>query len=445
MKDFATSDSPAVQAQLDRLAALSLPQGRLGLETITAMLARLGNPQTRLPPVFHVAGTNGKGSTCAFLRAILEAQGHCIHVATKPHLVRYNERIRIAGRLIGDDALADLLAEVLDRCEALGPSFFEVTTAALLLAFARHPADAAVIEVGLGGRLDATNVIPAPAVSGIASLGMDHEAFLLRPEAGVPQDPAARIAFEKASIAKPGVPLVTQAYLPAVADAVTDTAAAHGAPVIMRGRDWWADVTADGIAYRDRHGELALPLPALPGAHQADNAALAVAMVRHQSALPVSTAAMAAGIRAARWPARLQRLGAGPLTALVPGRAVWLDGGHNADAAQAIVRAMADQAPLDLIFGLMGNRRIADVLGPLAPLVRTAQFVPLGGHAHHDPHDLTRFAQAELAMSQCRAAPGVMAALARLGDEPEAARPVLIAGSLYLAGDVLRLNRELPE
>ena len=445
MKDFATSDSPAVQAQLDRLAALSLPQGRFGLETITALLGRLGNPETRLPPVFHVAGTNGKGSTCAFLRAMLEAQGYCIHVATKPHLVRYNERIRIAGTLIADAQLAQVLAEVLDTSADLGPSFFEVTTAALLLAFSRTAADAAIIEVGLGGRFDATNVIPAPAVSGIASLGMDHEAFLLRPEDGVPAEPLARIAFEKASIAKPGVPLVTQAY-PALAEAeVVRTAAAHGAPLVMRGRDWWAELTDAGIAYRDAQGGLALPLPTLIGRHQADNAALAVAMVRHQRALVVSPEAMAAGIRAARWPARLQRLADGPLTALVPGRAVWLDGGHNADAAQAITRALTDQAPIDLVFGLMANRRIADVLGPLAPLVRKALVVPLGGHTHHDPRDVAMFAQRELGLRECYPASGVDEALRRLGDDPGGAATVLIAGSLYLAGEVLRLNRELPD
>ena len=445
MKDFATSESPEVQAQLDRLAALSLPQGRFGLETITALLARLGNPETRLPPVLHVAGTNGKGSTCAFLRAMLEAQGLVVHAATKPHLVRYNERIRIAGKLIANDELASLLKEVLDTAQDLGPSFFEVTTGALFLAFARHPADAAIIEVGLGGRFDATNVIPAPAVSAIASLGIDHEAFLLRPEDGVPVEPLARIAFEKASIAKRGVPLVTQAYPTAAEAEVVRTATAHGAPLIMRGRDWSADVTVSGIAYRDADGELSLPLPALHGTHQADNAALAVAMLRHQTTLVVSPDAMAAGIRAARWPARLQQLGPGPLTALVPGRTVWLDGGHNADAAQAIVRAMADKAPIDLVFGLMANRRIADVLGPLGPLVRKAHVVPLGGHDHHDPRDLAMVAQAQLGLRECYPAVSVTQALERLADDPDAAPTVLIAGSLYLAGEVLRLNRELPD
>src|SRR5690606_33226096 len=176
LKAFAASDDPAVQAQLDRLTALSLPQGRLGLDTIRELLARLGDPQKRLPPVFHVAGTNGKGSTCAYLRAIMEAQGLTVHAAIKPHLVRYNERIRIAGELISDEELAALLKEVLDIGEELGPSFFEVTTAATFLAFARHPADACIIEVGLGGRFDATNVMDQPAACGIATLGIDHEA-----------------------------------------------------------------------------------------------------------------------------------------------------------------------------------------------------------------------------------------------------------------------------
>jgi dihydrofolate synthase/folylpolyglutamate synthase len=445
MRDFGSSDSPAVQAQLDRLAALSLPQGRFGLETIAELCGRLGDPQTSLPPVLHVAGTNGKGSTCAFLRAILELQGLCIHVATKPHLVRYNERIRIGGRLISDDELAALLAEVLDAGADLGPSFFEVTTTAMFLAFARHPANACVIEVGLGGRFDATNLIPAPLVSGIAALGIDHESFLLRPEAGTPDEPLARIAFEKASIAKPGVPLVTQAYPPAATEAVMDTAAKLGAPVIMRGRNWWADVSGDGIAYRDRHGELTLPLPTMTGAHQADNAALAVAMLRHQSSLPVSSEAMAGGICAARWPARLQRLREGPLTALVPGREVWLDGGHNADAAQAVARSLAGKAPLDLVFGLMANRNVADVLGPLAPLVRSAQVVPLTGHASHDPRVVAAFAQSELGLRDCHPALNVTAALRQLGAASGGARAVLIAGSLYLAGEVLRLNREPPE
>ena len=305
MKDFARSDDPAVQAQLDRLAALSVPDGRLGLETIRALLARLGDPQDRLPPVFHVAGTNGKGSTCANLRAMLEADGKRVHVATSPHLVRYNERIRIAGTLIEDAQLAALLAEVLDAGEDLNPSFFEVTIAATFLAFARTPADACVIEVGLGGRFDATNVLGSHvlAACGIAALGLDHERFLLAPEDNVPAEPLARIGFEKAGIGKPGVPLVTLSYPEGVTLEVEHAAIVREALLTMRGREWHSSVTETGLHYVDALGELALPLPALPGAHQAENAALAIAMLRHQDRVSVSRDAMAQGLRSV--PARL--------------------------------------------------------------------------------------------------------------------------------------------
>jgi dihydrofolate synthase / folylpolyglutamate synthase len=436
VKDFAVSDSPAVQAQLDRLAMLSLPQGRLGLETIRAILARLGDPQNHLPPVFHVAGTNGKGSTCAYLRAMLEEQGLSVHAATKPHLVRYNERIRIAGQLIEDDLLAGLLKEVLDQSEDRSPSFFEVTAAATFVAFARFPADACVIEVGLGGRFDATNVMDQPAACGIATLGIDHEAFLLVPEEGVPQEPLCRIAFEKASIARPGVPLVTQAYPLAVAKTVIETAMQIGARPAMRGLDWWADVSADGIAYHDRLGELSLPLPALVGTHQADNAALAVAMLRHQSQVSVSPEAMAQGIRAARWPARLQLLGQGPLTALVPGRRIWLDGGHNVDAGLAIARFFADQPPLHLITGMLANKDPAAIVAPLKGMVRSVAVVPAPGHEAHQPEDFA--AHSVLPVQPFGDVAAALSALPREGD-------VLIAGSLYLAGEVLRLNREFPD
>lgn len=445
MRDFAISDDPAVQAQLDRLGALSLPSGRLHLDTARAMLARLGNPERHLPPVLHVAGTNGKGSTCAFLRAICEAQGLTVHAATKPHLVRYNERIRLSGKLIEDSLLAALLEEVLDTGRDLSASFFEVTTVATFLAFSRKSADVCVIETGLGGRLDATNVVPAPTVCGIASLGIDHESFLLSPEDGVPTKPLARIAFEKASIAKPGVPLVTQAYPPLAADEVLATAARIDAPVMMRGRDWWADVSADGIAYRDAQGELTLPCPALIGAHQADNAALAVAMLRHQTVLTISPEAMAEGIRAARWPARLQVLGPGPLTHRLPGRTVIVDGGHNADAAQAVARALAGRAPIDLVFGLTRARKVSEVLFPLAPLVRKAHTVPLPGHDHHDPRDIAAFAQSKASPRHCYPAFSLDQAIERLAADPEGAPVVLIAGSLYLAGEALRMNAELPD
>lgn len=435
MKDFAISENPAVQAQLDRLGALSLPSGRLGLDTARELCARLGNPQDRLPPVFHVAGTNGKGSTCTYLRYILEAEGLTVHSATKPHLVRYNERIRLAGKLIEDELLADLLKEVLDAGADLEPSFFEVTTVATFLAYARTPADACVIETGLGGRLDATNVMPTAAVCGIATLGLDHEAFLLSPEDGVPTEPLARIAFEKASIAKPGVPLVTMAYPPLAADEVARTAARLGAPLIMRGRDWDAEI-AGSILYRDERGELPLPLPAMPGVHQAENAALAVAMIRHQNALQVHLGAVGKGIVDARWPARLQRLGHGPLGALAGNRTIWLDGGHNPDAGRAIARHLEGQPPVHLIMGMLANKDPSAILKPLADRALSISVVPAPGHDAHKPEDFAPFTS--LAVGSFATVPEALAALPPEGD-------VLIVGSLYLAGEVLRLNEEIPD
>ena len=430
MPDHAHSSDPAVQTQLDRLAALSLPQGRLGLDVIRKLLAKLGDPQKRLPPTFHVAGTNGKGSTCAYLRAILEAEGLVVHSAIKPHLVRYNERIRIAGQLISDEELAALLQEVLDIGEALGPSFFEVTTAATFLAFSRHAADACIIEVGLGGRFDATNVMERPAACGIATLGIDHEAFLLVPEEGAPEDPMVRIAFEKAGIARPGSPLVTQSYPEELEAEIALRANLAGAPLHMRGRDWWAEVGA-AIEYRDRHGALTLPLPQLPGRHQGDNAALAVAMLRHQDRVTVSPAAIAEGIRTARWPARLQLLAEGPLTALAPGREVWLDGGHNADAGLAIGRHFAGQR-LHLVIGMLANRYPHTIIDPLEGQLASVTAVPIQGS---ESHGAEAFPGARWASDVAEA----------LRDLPDDGLPVLIAGSLYLAGKVLAANDEIPD
>ena len=435
MRDFAISDNPRVQAQLDRLGALSLPQGRIGLEVIHALLDRLGNPQAALPPVIHVAGTNGKGSTCAYLRAMLEAQGLTVHAATKPHLVRYNERLRIAGKLVDDELLADLLQEVLDLGADLAPSFFEVTTAATFLAFHRVPADVCVIEVGLGGRFDATNVLDGQAACGIATLGIDHEAFLLAPEEDVPTVPLCRIAFEKAGIARPGVPLVTQAYPADVTRTVIEHAMRVGAKTALRDLDWFAEV-GDTIRYRDRQGELTLPLPTLAGTHQADNAALAVAMLRHQSHVAVSPEAMAAGIRAARWPARLQLLGEGPLTALAPGRKVWLDGGHNVDAGLAIARHFAGTAPFHLITGMLSSKDPAAIVAPLRGKLLSLSVVPAPGHEAHAPKDFA--AHSDLPVRPFADVSAALAALPPQGD-------VLIAGSLYLAGEVLRLNAEFPD
>lgn len=451
MADHATSSDPAVQAQLDRLSWLSPGRDILGLERITQLLDRLGNPHRALPPVFHIAGTNGKGSTAAILRAALEAAGHRVHVYTSPHLVRFNERIRVAGRLIDDAALAPLLAEVIDAGTGLEPSFFEATTAAAFLAFARTPADAAVIEVGLGGRLDATNVIEQPLVTGIASLGMDHKEFLLAHEPNVPSEAYARIGFEKAGIAKRGTPLVTMAYTSMVADAVAGQAAAAGATLLVQNRDWDIAPASDHHVYRDKHGSIFLPSPALVGAHQLGNAGLAVAMLRAQDRLEVDAAALSAGLLNVRWPARLQRLGPGPLTAQASFGELWLDGGHNVDAAARIAsyfgRGVAERGPVDLVVGMLANKDVGGFLEALAPVTRTLVAVPIPGHAHHSPEAITAIA-GQCGIAHCGQAADVPAALAIIASftrKSGPARGVAIIGSLYLAGEVLRLNNEIPD
>jgi dihydrofolate synthase/folylpolyglutamate synthase len=432
--DHATSSDPYVQRQLDRLTALSPGADILGLERITQLLERVGSPQLALPPVLHVAGTNGKGSTCAFLRAAIEAAGMRTHVYSSPHLVRFNERIRLSGELIADAILAPLLEEVLDAGGDIGASFFEVTTAAAMLAFARVPADALILEVGLGGRLDATNVVAQPAVTGIAQLGIDHQFFL--------GDTLEQIAAEKAGIAKPGVPLVTMRYAPHIAEIV----ARAGAPVFAQGTAWDFAVRGDRFHYRDARGEVETPLPVLAGPHQPSNLALAIAMLRHQQALAVPDEALAAAAGNARWPARMQKLGDGPLLHLLPpGSELWLDGGHNEAAAAAVSATLAQVAqdrPVQLVLGMLANKDAQGLLAPFARLASGLHAVPVPGHEHHAPTQLAEVAQM-LGIPHASVAPDVpraLTAIAREGGAPV----VLVLGSLYLAGTVLEANGELP-
>jgi dihydrofolate synthase / folylpolyglutamate synthase len=446
MPDHAISTDPAVQAQLDRLTLLSPGRDVLGLERVAALLSRLGNPHDNLPPVFHVAGTNGKGSTCAFLRGAIEAAGLTAHVYSSPHLVRFNERIRVAGKLIDDATLCALLSEVLDHAEGLEASFFEVTTAVAFLAFARTPADACIIEVGLGGRLDATNVIAAPVICGIASLGIDHEAFLLAPEEGVPDmPPLDRIAFEKAGIAKSGVALVMQKYAASVANTVAVQATMHAAKLLARGEAWDA-VTYEGrLHYRDEAGKFNLPLPRMIGPHQADNAALAIAMLRHQSAITVPEAALSAAMEWTRWPARMQLLGPGPLTALLPeGSRICLDGGHNPNGGAAIARTFEDGPPVHVIIGMLKNKDAIGFLKPFAHKIASLHAVPVPGHEHHDPLDLCWWARDSFDVTLADPVDNVTVALHRLAIKGKAIN-VLICGTLYLAGEVLRLNGQVPD
>lgn len=436
--DHATSADPAVQRQLDRLWALGPGADTLGLSRITRLLDRIGHPHLALPPVLHVAGTNGKGSTCAFLRAAVEAAGLTAHVYSSPHLVRFNERIRLAGWLIEDADLAILLEQVLDAGGDIGASFFEVTTAAAFLAFHRTPADACIVEVGLGGRLDATNVIPDPAACAIAQLGIDHQAFL--------GDTAEAIAGEKAGIAKPGVPLVTMAYDAPVTARIAEVAAAAGAPVHALGQAWDYTIDGDTLHYRDAAGEIVTPLPQLAGPHQPANLALAIATLRHQRRVIVATDALATAATAARWPARMQRLAPGPLTALLPDGEIWLDGGHNEAAARSVSAALAQVAqgrPVHLVLGMLSNKDAAGLLAPFAPLAASLTAVPVPEHAHHAPGDLAQAASA-LGIAAPATADDVPAALQRIEAIAGPGALVLILGSLYLAGEVLAANDEAP-
>ncbi len=440
MPDHAVSDDPAVQAQLDRLATLSPGADILGLERITRLLDRLGDPHRALPPVLHVAGTNGKGSTCAFLRAALEADGKSVHVFTSPHLVRFNERIRINGTLIENALLARALKRVLDVAEGIDASFFEVTTAAAFLAFAEHPADACIVEVGLGGRLDATNVIPDPVVCGIAQLGLDHQAFL--------GSTLREIAEEKAGIVKPGAPLVTQRYPESLFPVMIDAAMRARTTWFAMGRDWDAAPYRDRLHYRDDQGRIEAPLPRLSGAHQVENAALAFAMLRHQHEIPVSEAALKAAPLWAHWPARLQRLERGPLIAPLPHDAtVWLDGGHNAGAGEAISAFFTPERlegqQLHLIIGMLANKDVESYLAPFAGRIAHIHALPVPGHDHHPPERFAAIA-AQWGVG-CTAHDGPDEAIAAVAASPESAPRVLIAGSLYLAGEILRLNGQFPD
>jgi dihydrofolate synthase / folylpolyglutamate synthase len=435
MADHARSDSPAVQAQLDRFAQLSPGRDILGLERITALLAELGNPHLHLPPVFHVAGTNGKGSTCAFLRAAVESAGLTAHVYSSPHLVRFNERFRVAGRLITDEELAPILSEVLDKAEAaqIGPSFFEATTAAMFIAFARTPADVAIIEVGLGGRLDATNVIESPAVCGIAQLGVDHQAFL--------GDDAVTIAGEKAGIAKVGVPLVTMAYEAASARRIAEVATQAGALWHPKGSDWDSVIYNNHLHYRDQAGKLSTPLPRLAGAYQAENAALAIAMLRHQKAVTTPDAAIKAAIGWATWPARMQKLGDGPLTKRLPaGSAFWIDGCHNPagaiPVAAHVTQLVEGASAFHIICGILANKDADGILRAFLPLKPVLHPIAVPGHESHSPESLADWAKAN--GLEAHPATSLEAAIA------DCSGTVLVMGSLYLASEALRLNDEVP-
>ena len=427
-----------VEAVLARLGGLhpkridTIDSSTLSFDRIERLLAALGNPQDRLPPVIHVAGTNGKGSTVAFLRACLEAAGKRVHVYTSPHLVRFNERIRVAGKLIDDDALAAGLEEC-ERANAGGPiTFFEIITAVAFLAFSRQPADFTLLEVGLGGRLDTTNVIRRPAVTAITPVSLDHQAFF--------GDTIAAIAGEKAGILKLGVPAVIGPQI-AEAEAVIEARASEiGAPLYRWRREWRCEPGDGGMRYQGARWRLDLPLPSLPGAHQIANAGTAIACLEQLAGVDLRPAAMADGLRHIDWPARLQRLTRGKLVEMMPGWELWLDGGHNPAAGEVLAAAVSEwrDRPLDLIVGMLNTKDASGFLTPLAEHARSLHAVTIPG----EENPLPAAAIAETARAVGIAATEALsleAALADLKAAGEAGR-VLICGSLHFAGVVLREN-----
>lgn len=427
---------------LDRLLALHPKRIDLVLGRIERLLAALGHPEEKLPPVIHVAGTNGKGSTCAFARAMLEAQGLRVHVYTSPHLVHFHERIRIAGSLISEEELSDVLEEC-EIANAGAPiTFFEITTAAALLAFSRHPADACILEVGLGGRLDATNVIRRPAVSVIAPVGLDHQEFLGSELAG--------IAAEKAGIIKSGVPLIVGPQQDIARDVIERTADSLSAPVYLYGQDFFVHAERGRMVYQDESGLLDLPLPRLPGAHQIENAGVAIAALRRGRRHWAKESCIEQGLRRVEWPARLQRLTHGPLIALAPeGAEVWLDGGHNPHAAHAIAQAMADfeersEKPLYLICGMLKTKDAGGFFTPFRGLARHVTTLSIPGEAASrgagELYDAARRAGLDASPADDLEDAMMQVTAWAQGRPGEGAPRILICGSLYLAGVVLAEN-----
>ena len=420
--------TPGSDRVLDRLTALHPKVIDLSLGRIERLLAALRHPERRLPPVVHVAGTNGKGSVVAMLRAGLEASGARVHVYTSPHLARFHERIRIAGALIDEDALVALL----ERCEAANAgapiTFFEITTAAAFLAMAETPADFALLEVGLGGRLDATNVVEAPRLSVVTPVSLDHQQYL--------GETLAEIAAEKAGILKPGVACLVGHQAPEALAAIEARAAAVGAPLAVANRDWQVWEEHGRMAFLDEAGLLDLPRPRLIGAHQVANAGIALAALR---ALRVDEAACAAAVTRAEWPARLQRLRHGPLVDAAGAAELWLDGGHNPAAGEALAEALSRLPPrrLHLVCGMLNTKDVEGFQRPLAGEAVDLAAVTIPGEAATLPAEATAAAARAVGLPAAPAA-GVAEAVAAGARDPGAR--ILICGSLYLAGQVLRAN-----
>ena len=436
---MAGRNRPRSDAVLDRLTRLHPKLIDLSLDRTERLLVAVGNPERSLPPVIHVAGTNGKGSTVAFMRAIAEAAGLTVHVYTSPHLVRFHERIALHGRPIDEDALL----AVLEECEAANGgspvTFFEITTVAAFLAFSRTPADLLLLETGLGGRFDSTNVIERPAATAITPISIDHVQFL--------GDTIAKIAFEKAGILKPGVPCAVGPQLPDALATIEKCAAEIGAPLSVSGRDWTARQTREGMEFASAAGTFALPRPALPGPHQIVNAGTAIAALLLWQPERFDADTIAAGLRAATWPARLQRLKTGPLVDSLPaGWEVWVDGGHNPGAGVVLAEAIGtwrDDGPTVLVCAMQENKDVDGFLAPLGSVADRLIAIDLPGTSPgHPPLEIA--AAARGAGLDAATADGIdVAVAAAVRTAAASSKPkgrVLFCGSLYLAGEILTDN-----
>jgi len=424
-------------AILKRLLSLHPKIIDLKLDRMWRILAHLGNPQGDLPPVLHVAGTNGKGSTIAYLRSAMEAAGLSVHCYTSPHLVKFHERIRL-GRHGGGELIAeDQLSALLEECKAVNGgepiTFFEITTAAAFLAFARHPADYLILEVGLGGRLDATNVVARPALSIITTIDYDHQQYL--------GATLTEIAREKAGILKPGVAAIVAPQPDEARAEIERCAETEGAPLLIANQDWQAYEQHGRLVYQDESGLLDLPLPQLLGRHQIDNAGTAIAALRSLDDARIGESHIAQGLRTAIWPARMQRLGPGELWSFIPKDAeLWLDGGHNPSAGRALARAFSElnervSRPLVLIWGMLNTKAIDDFITPFAEIVHRVVTLTIPDEENAVPARELAEAARRHDMS-AETADSLEEALKQAAQITPAPR-ILIAGSLYLAGRVL--------
>ncbi len=426
-----------VQDALDALSRLHPKKIDLGLERIERVLKKLGNPHLRLPPTVHIAGTNGKGSTTAFLRAMAEAEGLKVHVYTSPHLVHFRERIVIASEQINDETLIDVLARVREANADQPLSFFEATTAAAFLAFSEHAADLCILEVGLGGRYDATNVIDMPAVAGITPIALDHAEFLGRDIAGIAREKAGIFKFNGVAISGPQTDLV-EAVLEAEANKMN-------IQFTQWGQGFRAYKQQGGLVFETENQVMDLPAPGLVGDHQYMNAGLAIALARH---MQISDDAIAKGLENVHWPARMQNLTNGPLAEKIQniGGELWLDGGHNPHAAKAIAAVTADlearnPRPLVLITGMLANKDVGGFLDSYAGLAAHIIAVDIPGHASLAAETLAELAGARgISSYMADSVDEAVEMATKMGDGETIPPRVLICGSLYLSGVVLRDN-----